>query len=118
MAGQSTEAAEFVEQRKLQKLEADQGSIKTGSVVALRREIDILVFPGCVFFHLLEKEPGDDIETAEAAANMAGAGIGDHVEGIDAADFRKEARANKWSGCRGHDAPDFLQGDVGEILHE
>ena len=54
--------------------------------MTLLRKIDDLILPGPVLFHFFEEEPGYDIETAEAAADMPGSGISDHVEGIDAAD--------------------------------
>ena len=57
--------------------------------MALRRKIHILVIPVRSLFHLLEQEPGYDIETAKAAADMAGPGISDHVEGVDARERRK-----------------------------
>ena len=76
-----------------QQAEADQHRVERRRVVPLRREEDVAGRRALVeIAHLVQEQPAHDLERAEAGADVARPGAGDHVERVDARQ-RRERRA-------------------------
>ncbi|MGO8658080.1 hypothetical protein ACC771_21145, partial [Rhizobium ruizarguesonis] len=78
MAGQTINLAKFVGKLEIELTGANQCRVIAWRIVPLGAEIDIIARHSC------EEKPADDIETAETAAYMTGAGPTDHVERVQA----------------------------------
>ena len=94
MAGQATETPQLVNQIEVELLERDEQRVERGRVVAFRREIDVGVVRVAVRVdEAVRPQPRDQIHRAEARADVARAGVHDHVERVEPAEVRQERRA-------------------------
>ena len=94
MAGQAAEAPQLVQQIEVELAERDQQRIERRRVVPLGREVDVGAGRAAVGVgELLGPQPRDQIGGAEARSDVAGAGLHDHVERVQAADVGQQGRA-------------------------
>ncbi len=94
--------------------------VETGHVVSLRGEEHVAV--GALEAHvgdvqLLVEELNDDVERAEARAEMPGAGLLDGNEGVQAADVGEQREARVGIAGRGADRVDVALRDERELRH-
>ena len=94
VARQAVQPPQLVERVGGQQAEADEHRVERRRVVPLRREEDVARLVALVeVAHLVEEQPAHDLERAEAGADVAGPGAGNHPERVDARQRREGAHA-------------------------
>ena len=116
VAGQSAEPPERVDFFKGQHPKPDQHRVKSGRIVSLRGKIRVGRIVAAL--HFMQVQPAHDVHRAEAAADVPGAGAGDHVERVDAAKRGEETRARMRRTVHRSQLFKFAEGDVGECVHK
>ena len=105
MARQAAKPAQAMQQVEVELLERDEQRVERRRVVSLRREVDVRAWRRRCWDRrsVLGPQPRDEIDGAEARADVAGAGLHDHVERVEAADVGEQsprARSDRTSRAR------------------
>ena len=100
MARQTAETAQFLQAVRRQLAASDHCGIEAGRIVPFGREEDIGSLAGrpVAAAHFVQKQPGDDIERAEARSDVARARISDHRQCVEPAQIGEQRRARKIVG--------------------
>ena len=95
MARKAALSSQLVEQVKRQQAQPDQDRVERGRIMPFGGEVNVFWPVGLAFLwkaQLVQIEPTDDIEAAEAGAEVTGAGTRDHVQRVEAAQIGKDRR--------------------------
>ena len=83
VARQTAEAPQPMDLLEGDQTEAEEDRVQAGGVVSLGGKVKVLRL------QLIEVQPGDDVQAGEAAPDVPGSCLGDHVERVDAAAGRE-----------------------------
>src|SRR5262245_21812277 len=92
MPRETAEAPELVKLVPGQQAKSDENGIERWSIVTLRRKENVARVSALVeVAHLVEEQPGHDLERAEARSDVSRPRALDHVERVDARHRRKRS---------------------------
>ena len=93
VAWKAAEPAELAQSVRRQLPASDHGSVEARRVMTLGREEQVRRTAVFAPAQLVQQQPGENVERAEARPDMAGAGEGDHGERIEPAEIGEQGSA-------------------------